>query len=84
MSDIVTLKQYADDDDEESKTTLAKAENNVAQIRAVSELCYETSTYQECAAKTEQIAIDCAETYVDVTDYQSVTEDDDNDTSSGE
>jgi hypothetical protein len=84
MSDIVTLKQYADDDDEESQTTLAKAENNVAQIRAVSELCYETSTYQECAAKTEQIAIDCAETYVDVTDYQSVTEDDDNDTSSGE
>lgn len=64
MNDIITISSYASKDDKEAAATLIKATGNVAEIRTAGELCYKTATYQQCAARAEELRIACAQTTV--------------------
>jgi hypothetical protein len=64
MLDITTLKANARKEDSESQATIEQAQANIAAIRETAQLCYKTSTYNECVAQASDLEAACAETTV--------------------
>lgn len=64
MDDLVKLKAFARPDDTDAQKIMTDAQKNVSEIRSATELCYRTSTYKQCAQRSEELTIACAATNV--------------------
>lgn len=64
MTDVTTIAHYKDDGDEDAEKIMKAAEKNASDIREAMELCYQPSTYKQCAARAEELRIACAATVV--------------------
>lgn len=60
MDDVVKINTYAKKTDKDALAIADQAMLNVTAIREASELCYNTSTYQECNVKTDELTAACA------------------------